>query len=111
MGSVSLVGLSTCGETAEPVAKPSFADSLHRETALHVEGTWLHGGKPELPVIKITANPIAGSALVTLTRDDEDSVTIYFHNHLSFKPLLMRARAGAEAHVPIRSQGLVNLSP
>ena len=76
-------------------------DSFHRETALHVEGAWLHGGKPELSTIEITADPIAGSALAILTRDDEDCVTMDSnHIYLSFKPLLMRARAGAEAHVP-----------
>ena len=78
-GSVPLVGLSTCGEASEPFAKPCFADPLHRETALHVEGAWLHGGKTELSTIEITADPIAGPALAILTRDDEDRVTIYFH--------------------------------
>ena len=82
MGSVPLVGLSTYWETAEPIAKPCFADSFNRETALPVEGAWLHGGKPELSVIKVAADPITESALVTLTRDDENSVTID-SNHIT----------------------------
>ena len=78
-GSVPLVGLSTCWKTAEPVAKPCLADSFHRETALRVEGARLHTGKTELPGVEVTAHPIAESVLVLLTRDDDDSVTIYFH--------------------------------
>ena len=99
MGSVPLVGLSTCGEATEPVATPRFADSFYRETTLPVEGARLHGGKPELSGIEVTADPITESALAILTRDDEDCMTIQFHIYLSVKPLLMRARAGAEAHV------------
>ena len=64
-----------------------------------MEGAGLHAGKPEFSGIEVTADPIAESALV-ISRDDDDSVTVYFHNHLSFKPLVVRARAGAEAHVP-----------
>ena len=80
-GSVPLVGLSTCGEAVDPIAKPFLANPFYRETALHVEGAWLHAGKPELPSIKITANPIAASVLVLLTRDDEYRMTIY-SNHI-----------------------------
>ena len=84
MGSVPLVGLSTCGETAEPIAKPCLADSFHRETALHVERARLHAGKTELPSIVVTADPVAESVLVILTRDDDDGMTIHFnHIHLS----------------------------
>ena len=81
MGSVPLVGLSTCGEATEPVAKPRFADSFYRETTLPVEGAWLHAGKPELSGIVITADPITESALAILTRDDENSMTMY-SNHI-----------------------------
>ena len=83
MWSVPLVGLSTYWETAEPIAKPCLADSLHGETALHVYGARLHGGKPELSAIEITADPITESALVTLTRDDEYRMFIYLHIYLS----------------------------
>ena len=83
LGSVPLVGLGTCGETAEPAAKPCLADSFSRKTALHVEGARLHAGKTELSGIEVTADPIAESALVIPTGYDEYRMTIYFHSHLS----------------------------
>ena len=78
MRSVPLVGLSTCGETAEPVAKPCFANSLRRETALHVYGAWFHGGKPELSAMEITTDPVTGSVLAIPARDDEYCMTMNF---------------------------------
>ena len=47
-----------------------------------MEGAGLHAGKTELSSIEIAADPIAESALVTLTRDDEYRMTMYF-NHIT----------------------------